>query len=467
MSSKMGHLRLFFAAGLVVSAAALAAQTRITPPKNSYPPAKDVELGLQAANQAEQQLPIMHDEVASSYVDGIGKRLVAAIPPDLQHPEFRYTFKAVYVKEINAFALPGGPMFVNRGMIEQAHDEGEVAGVMAHELSHVVLRHGTAQASKAQKYEIGEAAGAVLGAIIGGRVGSVIARGTQFGLGASFLRFSREYERQADIEGSHIMAAAGYDPRDMANMFKTIEEQSGPGGPQWLSDHPNPGNRYEYINAEAQSLHVTNAIHDSREFARVQAHLKTLPPAPSTEEATKEASRGATPRSEGPPPSGRVEPPSSRYSTYSVGSVFRVSVPSNWRQAQSSGAVMFAPDGAVGSVNGQSVFTHGVEIGIARNETHDLQTATDELLQSLGRGNPRLGRRGPYRSIGIGNRDGIEAAVSNVSEATGREETIDVFTTLMRDGNLLYIIGVAPRDEFATTYGSVFQRVVQSMRLSS
>src|SRR5204863_8469650 len=105
-------------------------------------------------------------------------------------------------------ALPGGPMFVNRGMIEAAHTEGEVAGVMAHELSHVALRHGTAQASKATKYEVGQIAGAVLGAIIGGRLGSVVAQGTRFGLGTAFLRFGREYEREADLEGAQIMAQA-------------------------------------------------------------------------------------------------------------------------------------------------------------------------------------------------------------------------------------------------------------------
>ncbi len=284
-------LRSSLAASLVASAVVLTAQTRITPPKNSYTPDQDVKLGLQAAEQVEQQMPVMRDELVSSYVDRVGQRLVAAVPPTLQHPEFRYTFKAVNVREINAFALPGGPMFVNRGMIEQAHTEGEIAGVMAHELSHVVLRHGTAQASKAQKYEIGEVAGAVLGAIIGGRIGSAVSQGTQFGLGAAFLRFSREFEQQADIEGTHIMSAAGYDPRDMANVFKTIEEQSGPGGPQWLSDHPNPGNRYQYINQEAQHLHVTNPVRDTRAFDDVQAHLKQLAPAPTTEEASKTASK--------------------------------------------------------------------------------------------------------------------------------------------------------------------------------
>src|SRR5213083_3004518 len=216
----------------------LAAQTAITPPKNSYSPSEDVQLGQKAAAEAERQLPLMHDDAVTSYVDQLGRRLAAAIPPEFEHREFRYTFKTVNVREINAFALPGGPMFVNRGMIEAAHDEGEVAGVMAHELSHVVLRHGTAQASAATPYEIGTIAGAILGAIIGGRVGSVVAQGTQFGLGAAFMRFSRAYEHDADIEGSQIMARAGYDPRDMANMFKTIEAKAGSGGPEWLSDHP-------------------------------------------------------------------------------------------------------------------------------------------------------------------------------------------------------------------------------------
>src|SRR5437870_1048972 len=116
--------------------------------------------------------------------------------------------------------------------------------------------------SPAQDVEIGQVAGAVLGAIIGGGWGQVISQGTQFGLGAAFLRFSREFEQQADLEGAQIMARAGYDPRDMANMFKTIQKQGGSSGPQWLSDHPNPGNRYDYITREAQLLRVQNPIRD-------------------------------------------------------------------------------------------------------------------------------------------------------------------------------------------------------------
>jgi hypothetical protein len=406
----------------------------------------------------------MRDDAVSSYLQDIGQKLVGAIPGELRHPEFRYTFEPINVKEINAFALPGGPMFVNRGMIEAAHTEGEVAGVMAHELSHVLLRHGTAQASKAAKYEMGQVAGAVLGAIIGGGWGQVISQGTQFGLGTAFLRFSREYEKQADLEGAQIMARAGYDPRDMANMFKTIEKQGGPGGPQWLSDHPNPGDRSAYITQEAQALRVQNPVRDTRGFQQVQTHLRQLPPAPTTEQATKGAGRPTgTSGRDSRPPTGRVESPSSNFQTYTEGNVFRVSVPSNWRELPGNGAVTFAPEGGYGEANGQSMFTHGVEIGSARNETHDLQTSTTELLDSLAQGNPSLRRQGNSSKVNVGGRQGLRTTLSNTS-STGQAESIVVFTTQLRDGNLFYAVAVAPQDVFPS-YRGVFDKIVSSIQL--
>jgi hypothetical protein len=453
---------------VVLSAALVTAQTRITPPANNYTPAQDVQLGREASAQVRQELPVLHDDEVTSYVQGLGRRLVAAIPAEFQHREFTYTFEVVNVREINAFALPGGPMFVNRGMIQAANTEGEVAGVMAHELSHVILRHGTAQASKATKYQVGQVAGAILGSIIGGGWGQVVSQGTQFGLGTAFLRFSREFERQADLEGVQLMSHAGYEPRDMANMFKTIEKQGGAGGPQWLSDHPNPGNRYDYIVKEAQVLRVDNPIRDTREFDRVKDHLKRLSPAPTTEQATKSARRtgGRTSGGDSGPPTGRVAPPSGRYQTYTEGNLFRVSVPSNWRELQDSASVTFAPEGAYGTHNGQSVFTHGMEFGIARNESHDLETATDELLDSLARGNPSLRRSSGYDRITVADRRGLRTILSNRSEVTGQEESVAVFTTQLRDGNMLYAIGVAPQNEFAD-YRSVFERVISSLRMAS
>jgi predicted Zn-dependent protease len=139
------------ALGLAVSIAGLGAQTVITAPKNNYSPAEDVELGRQAAAEVEKQLPMLRDDQVSSPISSLGNRLVGAIPEDLRHSEFRYSFQVVNVREINAFALPGGPMYVNRGMIEAAKTEGEVAGVMAHELAHVALRRGTSRTAKSSR----------------------------------------------------------------------------------------------------------------------------------------------------------------------------------------------------------------------------------------------------------------------------------------------------------------------------
>ncbi len=449
----------------LLSATLVASQTQITPPDNKYTVAQDVELGQKAAAEARQQMPVMRDDAVTSYVEEIGRRLTAGVRPDLRHPEFRYTFEVINVREINAFALPGGPMFVNRGMIEAAKSEGEVAGVMAHELSHVVLRHGTAQASKATKYEVGQVAGAVLGAIIGGGWGQVISQGTQFGLGAAFMRFSREFERQADLEGSHIMARAGYDPRDMANMFKTIEKQGGSGGPQWLSDHPNPGDRYDYITKEAQVLRVENPMRDTRGFDQVKAHLRQLSPAPTTEQAMKTGRTTGTSGRTAPTPTGRVEPPSTSFRTYNEGNLFQVSVPANWQEIQSNSSVTFAPSGAYGQANGQTVFTHGVEFGMGRNESHDLQTATDELIQSLAGGNPSLSRASGSQRVTVANQRGLRTVLRNRSEVTGQDEAIQLVTMQMQDGNLFYSIGVAPGNEFPN-YQRVFDRIVGSLQLA-
>jgi len=449
---------------LTVSASLAAAQTRITAPRNKYTPAQDVELGQQAAKEVEQQLPLLRDDGIESFVDRIGRRLVQVMPPEMEHREFRYSFKVINVREINAFALPGGPMYINRGMIQAARVEGEVAGVMAHELSHVILRHGTAGATKAQPFEIGAIAGAIVGAIIGGNVGEVVSQGTQFGLGTYFLRYSREYEKQADLLGVQLMARAGYDPLDLMHMFQTIEKQGGSGGPQFLSDHPNPGNREAYIKEEASHLQIAGQANDSREFARVQDRLRSMSPAPTTEQATR---RQAPTRSRQPAGNigTRVAPPSSRYKTYTEGNLFRVSVPDNWKEVATSLSVKFVPDGAYGEVQGHPVFTHGVELGFTRNEIHSLQEATQEFVDGLSQSNPSLRATGGLKNTKLSGRNGLMTTLTNVSETTGRGETVTIFTTLLRDDNLFYCIAVAPQDEYRA-YERSFQRVAQSIRLT-
>jgi hypothetical protein len=459
------------AAGLAAFVATTAAQTPVSMPKNKYSPADDVKLGQEASQEVQKELPVMRDEQVNGYLNGIGRRLVESIPAEFRHPEFRYTFTGVNLKEINAFALPGGPMYINRGMIEKAHNEGEVAGVMAHELSHVALRHGTAQQTKATPYAIGQVGAQILGAILGGKAGAAVGQLGPGLIGTYFMKFSREYEKQADILGSRIMAGAGYDPRDMANVFKTIQQESGPGAPQWMSDHPDPGNRYNYINQEAQALRVPpNPRRVTAEFQSVQGHLRSLSPAPSAEDVAKNRNAGrntgggATPAG-APPRVGNIARPDSRYTTYNEGNLFRVSVPANWQELASNNNVTFAPEGAYGTANGNSVFTHGAEIGVSRNESHDLQTSTDELIQALRQGNPRLSNPGSYERGSIAGRQGLHTVLSNISDATGGQEVIDVYTALLSDGSLFYVLGVAPREEY-NAYSNVFRNVVRSIQLS-
>jgi len=443
------------------------AQTRIEPEKNSYSPEQDVELGRQAAAEVRQQMPLLNDGTTNDFVDRIGQRLVTAIPNDLQQPAFRYSFDVVNVKEINAFALPGGPMFVNRGMIEAARTDGEVAGVMAHELSHVILIHGTAQATKGQKFQVGAIAGQVLGAIVGGRAGSVISQGSQVGLGVYFLKYGREYERQADLLGAQIMARAGYDPRQMANMFRTIQQQSRSGAPEWLSDHPDPGNRYEAIVQEAQTLRVASAAPQGQ-IEAVHTRLARMSPAPTTAQVARSQQGRQQPGPIGTSGrTGRVERPSGEWQTVEPGNFVRLQIPANWRQLNGGGGtVTFAPDGGyVQTQEGQSAFTHGLELGVMQTDGGSLQQNTDQLVQMFARSNPELRKQGGYSRTSIDGRQGLTTTLTNVSELTGEREAINVSTVQLSDGSLLFLLGVAPSDE-AQIYFNTFGRVRQSVQLS-
>lgn len=446
----------------------LIGQTRVVAPKNPYSLAKDVQLGQQAASEVERQMPLLNDSEVQSYVERVGRRLSESIPAEFQHPEFRYSFKVVNARDINAFALPGGFTYVNRGLIEAARNEGEMAGVIAHELSHVALRHGTAQAAKAQKYQTGAAVVGILGAILGG-AGNVAGQVGQMGIGAYFLKFSREYEKQADLLGAQVMANAGYDPHDLANMFRTLEQKGGGGGPQWMSSHPNPGNRFEYINREADALRVNNPTRNTQAFTRVQAYLREMRPARSMQEIGRQ--RNPQRRDQNypdqddqrypdrddqryPEQRGRrqqVDYPSSRFRNYN-GNMFRISVPDNWRELPSNDGVTFAPEGAYNQVQGQFVFSHGIQIGVVRAQSNSLRTATDELIRSLAQGNQNLRKSGGYQRETLGRREALGASLTNISELTGRPEIVSLYTMMLRSGDLFYVVAVTPEDESQNYY---------------
>ena len=402
----------------------------------------------------------------------LGAQLVDNIPQELRQPAFRYSFQVVNLKEINAFALPGGPMFLNRGMLDAAKTDGEVIGVMAHEISHVVLRHGTAQATKGQKFQAGAIAGQILGAIVGGTAGSVISQGTQFGLGATFLKYSREYEREADLLGAQIMARAGYDPRQMANMFKTIQKQGGSQGPEWLSDHPDPGNRYEAINREAEALGVkrVGARPPDASRACTRGSPSSSRRSPASRPRAQAQQRQRTGQTDRGGAVGRTAPTSSRR-TVSGGRISRATSCASacLRTGSRSAAATPLPTLPTADTGRPQTATRRSRTASRSASRRVRAAACSKAPSSCFRASPGPTRtcaaRGATAATSIGGRQGLTTTLSNVSEVTGQSETINLSTVGLDDGTMLFMIGVAPQNE-ARTYMETFNRVRQSLQFS-
>jgi predicted Zn-dependent protease len=254
--------------------------TRFRPGFNLFSKEQDVQVGQENAAQVRKQMTVIKDPVLSEYVSRVGKRLVSA--QEAQASGFPFTFEVVADPSINAFALPGGPMFINTGLLRAVDNEAQLAGVMGHEMSHVILRHGTNQASKSKLIELP----AVLASQMSG--GSMMGQLAQLGIGLGansvLLRFSRTAESQADLMGSHLMAESGYNPIEMARFFEKLNTESGQRAPQFLSDHPNPENRQKAIEQEITRLPQQNYGYQTGEFGHMKEVVAKIhepkPPAP-------------------------------------------------------------------------------------------------------------------------------------------------------------------------------------------
>jgi len=450
---------------MIVMPLAAFGQTRVTLPKNKYKVQDDVKIGQQASAEVERQMPILNDAEAARYVQQVGQRLVSGIPSQFQQPAFDYRFKVVNARDINAFALPGGPMYVNRGMIEAAKSEGEMAGVMAHEISHIALRHGTSQATKQSNplNQIGTIGLILGGAILGGE------QGAQLGaVGAQMImtKYSRDYESKADILGAQIMANAGYDPRDLANMFRTIEQQSGGSrAPEWLSSHPNPGNRYEAINREAQMLRVNNPTQNTAQFERIQSKLRRLPRAQSMQEISRNTQGNGQGRTENPTANGRyesrVELPSARTRSYTAGNFLRLNVPDNWQVFETEESVTFSPQGGYG----KDGITHGAMVGLIQTQNNDLGRATEDYVNGLLQSNNYLRQQSDYTRTTIARRNAYTTVLSGRSPITGRTEIVNIYTAQLSNGGLLYVAMVAPQNE-SSSYNNAFRNIIRSIQIN-
>jgi hypothetical protein len=435
-------------------------RTRLKPGMNSFSPQQDVQLGQQFAAEAEKQSPMCNDPKVDAYLTRLGHRLIDHL--NTFGNEYPWEFHCVNDKAINAFALPGGFVFVNRGAIEAADYEAELAGVMAHELSHVALRHGTNQATKAQYAQIGSGIAGIAGGILGGTVGAAASGLGQLAAGSVLLKYSRSAETQADVMGTQVLYDSGYDPRAMAAFFEKLGSSQAP--PEFFSDHPNPDHRIERVDEEVQKLGGVpeNAQRDSKEFQVIKKEAAALPVAakakPGAAAASTSFPKAATVK---------VAEPSSNLAALDIG-IAKLKYPDNWKKYGDGKEVTLAPDGGVVDPgNGQPALAYGVMIAAAKasgrssSNQEALKQATQKLIDSLQEENANMQVTEPPSLGMLNERQAMTTYLRNDSPGGGMET--DMLVTTLRDDALVYFVCVAPEKEFSKFDGA-FNSILDSVR---
>ena len=453
--ARAGLLSIGLLCMLVLLAPVASAQrTVLRPGWNMFTPQQDIQLGKRAAADAEKQLPLCRAPQVDAYLTQLGMRLVAKLPTGgVQYP---FEFHCVNDKAINAFALPGGYVFVNRGAIEVADNEAQLAAVMAHELSHVALRHGTNQATKAQ------AAQGVLGiasGIFGGSTGgALLSELGAFAAGGVLLRYSRTAESQADVMGTQVLYDSGYDPRAMAQFFEKLEaETKGKNPPEFLSDHPNPEHRLERVEGEIDKLGGVprNAKRDSGEFETIKREVLALP-------VVKKLTPGAAGAAKAP------APPSGNFAAYQA-KAYTLQYPDNWKKYADNDAnnVSFAPEGGVvDDGTGQAALAYGLIVSVSQatgepNDWDALNNATERAIHDLQKSNPNMKITRQSERVRLNGQPGLATYLSNDSPLGGQET--DWMITALRPEGLVSFVCVAPQAAYAK-YDKAFNAILDSVR---
>ena len=445
------------------------------------------KLGFQAMGEVYKQMPVLPDSSPiTQYVQMLGKKLVRQIPQQYSWP---YEFHVIAQKEINAFALPGGPMFINIGTIAAAQNEAQLAGVMAHEMSHVYMQH-SAKAATSTKRTIAEILGAAGGILGGSAIGDLARAGIQFGAGTMLLKYSREDEAQADSVGAIIMYKAGYNPMELANFFEILNKQGG-SPPQFLSDHPAPGNRAAAISKEIKPWAAKQYVSSSQDFqaanrraaaARSYSQQEIADGAKSGRWARDNMQSGSVPASlkdtvsAGTAPGSPGSPeamanvtldqvrPSSDF-TQARGNGFSISYPSNWATASAQNSLTIAPKAGVG----QNAIAYGVVINTVQDSSaNSLDQAAQDLIQNLQQSNPGMRQNGSIQSASVNGMQGREVDLSSGSPIQQNGSPIPERDRLVlvpaSQGNYLYLIFIAPERDFGALEPA-FEKMLHSLQL--
>jgi len=365
-------------------------------------------------------------------------------------------------KEINAFALPGGPIYVNLGTIQAADNEAQLAGVIGHEIGHVVMRHSTNQVSKQQG--IGILAG-VLGSRAGGGIGGqLLQMGIGLGAGSVLMKFSRSAESQADLVGADLIHDAGYNPQAMVDFFHKLEEQGGSRGPQFFSDHPNPGNRATAVGKEVATLPKTTYQNDSAEFRRIKQKVAGMK-AMSAEEAAAYAKNQQAGGNAGTGSTGGTVTksnsvyPSSNMVTAST-NTFSISRPDNWEVHTSQTGVAIAPAAGVSGGN----IAYGVLIDNLQSNGGTLEQMTEQLVKGIAQSNPGTQQLGSTEAFKLKGQKALSTVLQGNSPVQGEKERDWLVTTLRSDGSLVQLVFVAPESDFKKLQPT-FENMLRSLTL--
>ncbi len=460
----MNRVRAQIAAALLLPAVALAQLQQLKPGWNLFSAQQDVQLGREAAAEVQKQMPVVHNRAVNDYLNVVLRKLeqspyARTLNRDGSRSEqFPFTIQAVYNKNINAFSLPGGPIFVNTGTIEACDNEAQLAGVISHEMSHVVLRHSTNQASKQNLVALPALlAGALVGNSILGQLAKV---GIGLGAGSVLMKFSRTDEAQADYNGAEIMADAGYNPIELANFFERLEAKTGRTGglEEFLSDHPNPGNRVAAMHDELQFMPRRSYVTDETgQFDRTKDVVHHL--------AAPGQLRGSY-GDDAHVPSVPTARPSDRLKSYR-GQSFSLDYPDNWQVFgdQKANTVTIAPrEGLVQGQGGQVAVGYGLETSyyFPQGSGVDLNRDTQALIRQLRQSNPgmRIGR--DARNIEVDGRAALLTTFYSGSPYRGEQE-VDALVTVSRPDGLFYMIFIAPQSEFDQIQHN-FEGILRSVR---
>lgn len=439
----------------------------LKPGFNLFSKQQDIEAGKEAAAEADKQLPLLNDPETLRYINDLGKRLTQFEPLPADYP---WSFKVVNTKDINAFALPGGFIYVNRGAIESAENEAQLAGVIAHETGHVVMRHGTHQATERIAAEVPLA---ILGGLLG-QSSSLMSQLSEMvvnvGVSSLFLHNSRSAEAQADAVGTYVLYHAGYDPHGMAQFFTIIEKKypataTQSRAAQFFSDHPDPGNRIQAVDAEIPQLGpAIQGKQDSPEFQAVKRRVLGMPAPPVSNQAGQTQSGGTI---------GNVSRadvmPSGNFKNFNH-SAYRISYPDNWEVfGDTSSAVTIAPRAGIsGNAVGYGVIINSFQPEPGRGNG-SLDDATHQLIDSLRQGNPDLKMIGHGEDVRVNQRPGKGVELtgpSPITDTTGhplREH--DWLVAVKRsDGTLLYMAFISPEQDF-NTLRPTFESMVQGFQI--